>query len=106
MFAFKAVVRGIKNTVSKHKPEEAGTPEETTNLVKDPAHPSELPKTWIWVVGLLASIIAMCAIMGALFQMPVGMSLLSVFLAFFFSFLAIQCTGVTGKSATVTKLHI
>ena len=27
--------------------------------------------------------------------MPVGMSLLSVFLAFFFSFLAIQCTGVT-----------
>lgn len=27
--------------------------------------------------------------------MPIGMSLLSVFLAFFFSFLAVQCTGVT-----------
>ena len=27
--------------------------------------------------------------------MPVGMSLLSLFLAFFFSFLAVQCTGVT-----------
>ena len=27
--------------------------------------------------------------------MPVGMSLLSIFLAFFFSFLAVQCAGVT-----------
>lgn len=35
--------------------------------------------------------------MGVEFDMPVGMSVLSVFLAFFFSFLAIQCTGVTGK---------
>lgn len=32
---------------------------------------------------------------GVQYDMPVGMSLLSIFLAFFFSFLAVQCAGVT-----------
>lgn len=49
----------------------------------------------MWAPGLLATIICMCVVMGVQYDMPVGMSLLSIFLAFFFSFLAIQCTGVT-----------
>lgn len=36
-----------------------------------------------------------CVVLGVQYQMPVGMSLLSIFMAFFFSFLAIQCSGVT-----------
>lgn len=33
--------------------------------------------------------------MAVQFNMPIGMTLLSIFLAFFFSFLAVQCAGVT-----------
>lgn len=49
----------------------------------------------MWMPGLVLCIITICIVLGVEFDMPVGMSLLSVFLAFFFSFLAIQCTGVT-----------
>jgi hypothetical protein len=66
-------------------------------MVEDPASESELVKMWMWLPGLVVVIICMCVVLGVQYEMPVGMSLLSVFLAFFFSFLAIQCTGVTGK---------
>jgi hypothetical protein len=65
-------------------------------MVKDPAPAHDLPPMWIWAIGLILSIVGMCVVMGVQFQMPVGMTLLAVFLAFFFSFLAIQCSGVTG----------
>jgi hypothetical protein len=63
---------------------------------QDPASDNELPRTWMWMLGLILSVVGMCAVLGSQYHMPIGMSLLSVFLAFFFSFLAIQCTGVTG----------
>ena len=65
------------------------------DLVEDSAKPHELVKLWMWLPGLLICIICICVVLGVEFDMPVGMSLLSVFLAFFFSFIAIQCTGVT-----------
>lgn len=65
------------------------------DLVEDSAEEKDLVKMWMWLPGLLLSIICICVVLGVEFDMPVGMSLLSVFLAFFFSFLAIQCTGVT-----------
>ncbi|KAF2867123.1 oligopeptide transporter [Massariosphaeria phaeospora] len=65
------------------------------DLVEDSAAPHEQVKMWMWLPGLLLSIISICIVLGVEFDMPVGMSLLSVFLAFFFSFVAIQCTGVT-----------
>ncbi|KAF2090219.1 oligopeptide transporter [Saccharata proteae CBS 121410] len=65
------------------------------NVVEDPAAPEDQVKMWMWMPGLILSIICICIVMGIEFDMPVGMSLLSVFLAFFFSFLAIQCTGAT-----------
>jgi OPT oligopeptide transporter protein len=102
--AFKAVGRAIKNARGKKNTnpniiagQEEKEASEKDGLVQDPADPSELPNPYIWMTGLLLSVIGMCLVMGKLFNMPVGMSLLSVFLAFFFSFLAIQCTGVTGK---------
>jgi OPT family oligopeptide transporter len=65
------------------------------DLVEDSAADHELVKMWMWIPGLLLSIICICVVLGVQYDMPVGMSLLSVFLAFFFSFVAIQCTGVT-----------
>lgn len=68
---------------------------ERTELVKDFAEDHELVKWWMWFPLLVVIIICTCVVMGVQFGMPVGMSLLSIFLAFFFSILAVQCTGVT-----------
>jgi hypothetical protein len=112
-FAFKAVVRGLKAAshdlavkAGKDIPFLRAKPQEKQHLVEDPALPNEIPAWWWWGPGLLLSIIGMCAVLGAQYEMPIGMSLLSVFLAFFFSFLAIQCTGVTDITPlTAVSLH-
>ncbi|TLD26101.1 oligopeptide transporter [Venturia nashicola] len=102
-FAFQAVGRGVgKGLVDMAKL--AGkdlawlrgkTAQPQTDLVEDPASEDEQVKMWMWLPGLVATIISICVVLGVQYDMPVGMSLLSVFLAFFFSFLAVQCTGVT-----------
>jgi len=51
-------------------------------------------KFWWWAPLLVLMIILICVVMGVQFDMPVGVSLLAVLLAFIFSFLAVQCTGV------------
>ncbi|OCK81683.1 oligopeptide transporter [Lepidopterella palustris CBS 459.81] len=102
-YAFKAVYRGIcsgiyaagraaKKDLTFFK---NASSQSEDDLVEDSAEPHQLVKMWMWMPGLLLSIICICVVLGVEFDMPVGMSLLSVFLAFFFSFLAIQCTGVT-----------
>lgn len=68
------------------------------DIVEDIVPPKELVQMWMWIPGLILSIICVCVVLGVQYDMPVGMSLLSVFLAFFFSFLAVQCTGATGRS--------
>jgi uncharacterized oligopeptide transporter (OPT) family protein len=65
------------------------------DLVEDSAAPEDQVKMWMWAPGLLLSIICICVVLGVQHDMPVGMSILAVFLAFFFSFVAVQCTGVT-----------
>lgn len=40
-------------------------------------------------------VIMFCVVLNVQFDLPVGMSILSLFLSFFFSFLAVQCSGVT-----------
>lgn len=82
--------RGKKISWAQHNSEQ-----ELEDVVVDPAAPHERVPIWMWGPGLIAAVIATCVVMGVEFDMPVGMSLLSVFLAFLFSFLAIQCTGVT-----------
>jgi len=67
----------------------------TGELVKDPAAEEDQVTWWMWVPLLIMSIIGFCLVLGIQFGMPVGDSILCVILAFFFSFLAIQCTGVT-----------
>jgi uncharacterized oligopeptide transporter (OPT) family protein len=65
------------------------------DLVEDPAKPEDMVPMWWWAPMLVLVIILICVVMGVQYDMPIGMSLLSVLLAFVFSFLAIQCTGVT-----------
>ncbi|KAL5391073.1 hypothetical protein DPSP01_001564 [Paraphaeosphaeria sporulosa] len=65
------------------------------DLVEDSAAPHEQVKMWMWAPGLVLSIVCICIVLGVQHDMPVGMSLLSIFLAFFFSFVAVQCTGIT-----------
>lgn len=40
-------------------------------------------------------IILFCVVLAVQFDLPVGMAILALFLSFFFSFLAVQCAGVT-----------
>lgn len=63
--------------------------------VQDFADEKDQVQWWMWLPLLILVIICACVVLGVQFDMPVGMSLLSVFLAFFFSFLAVQCSGVT-----------
>ncbi|KAH9840347.1 putative metal-nicotianamine transporter YSL5 [Teratosphaeria destructans] len=65
------------------------------DLVEDPAEEHELVTWWMWAPLLMIVIICGCVVLGVQYNMPVGMSLLSIFLAFFFSFLAIVLGGAT-----------
>lgn len=84
-----------KKNGADHPYLEAKSQQKEEDLVKDPAKPEEMVKWWWWAPLLVLMVILICVVMGVQFDMPVGMSLLSVFLAFVFSFLAIQCTGIT-----------
>lgn len=72
--------------------------EDNTKTI-DPASRNEQVATWMWLPGLLVVLVMACVVMKSQFDMPVGEILLALFLAFFFSFLAIQSTGATGEGA-------
>ncbi|KAI9686320.1 MAG: hypothetical protein M1820_010644 [Bogoriella megaspora] len=63
--------------------------------VEDSASDDEMVQLWMWLPGLIVVLILTCIVMGSYFEMPVKETLLALFLAFFFSFLAIQATGAT-----------
>lgn len=52
---------------------------------------------WMWFPGLTLVLFLTCLFMYKQFDMPVSETCLALFLTFFFSFLAIQATGATGK---------
>ncbi|KAG2198816.1 hypothetical protein INT47_000732 [Mucor saturninus] len=61
---------------------------------------AELVPTLWWISGTFLSIIFTCAIMGEYFGMPVYQSIVSIILAFMFSFVGIQATGETDINPT------
>jgi hypothetical protein len=71
--------------------------------VKDPALAKDLVKTWMWLPTLIILLFLACLVMSVQYDMPIGESLLALFLAFFFSFLAIQSTGATGVYLSSVK---
>lgn len=70
---------------------------ETETKISDPASSHEQVPMYMWMPGLIAVLCTTCVVMKTEFNMPVSEVLLALFLAFFFSFLAIQATGATGK---------
>lgn len=77
--------------------------DEDNNKTIDPASPDEQVATWMWLPGLIFVLVMACVVMKSQFGMPVGEILLALFLAFFFSFLAIQSTGATGEEKQSTE---
>ncbi|KAI9814903.1 MAG: hypothetical protein M1832_005631 [Thelocarpon impressellum] len=75
---------------------------EQKNLVEDSATDDEQVKWYMWAPGLVLVIVLTCVVLGLQYHMPVGMSLLAILLGFIFSFLAIQCTGVTDITPLTT----
>ena len=65
--------------------------------VQDFALDDEIVQLWMWLPGLVAVLVLTCIVMRSQFGMPILETLLALFLAFFFSFLAIQATGATGQ---------
>jgi hypothetical protein len=66
---------------------------------KHDAYQSSAVRLWKWLPGVVLVIVLSCPILKAQFGMSYGMPLLSLFLAFGMSLLAIQATGATGMYA-------
>ncbi|KAI9755230.1 MAG: Cu-binding protein [Chaenotheca gracillima] len=72
------------------------------NLVQDSAKEEDQVKWWMWLPGLIAIMILTCVVLGLQYNMPIGESVLAIVLGFIFSFLAVQCTGVTDITPLTT----
>lgn len=59
---------------------------------------TDIVTTWMWLPGLVTVVVLSCLVMSVQYDMAVKETLLALFLTAFFSFLAIQSTGATGKS--------
>lgn len=67
------------------------------DVVEDPASPEELVKTWMWLPGLLVTLVLACLVMKIQYGLPIRETCLTLLMAFLFSFLAVQATGTTGE---------
>ncbi|OLN87510.1 putative metal-nicotianamine transporter YSL7 [Colletotrichum chlorophyti] len=68
------------------------------NAIEDPATPAQQVPTWVWVAGLLASIVLAMIVMAVQWKVHPGITILALVLAFLFSFLAIQIGAVTDQT--------
>lgn len=65
------------------------------NMVEDPFPQEEQVKNWMWIVGLLVTVVIAMIVFHFQWEMHPGLTLLAIILAFLFSFLAIQIGAVT-----------
>lgn len=63
--------------------------------VEDPSPPEQLVPAWMWSTGVLLSIFFSCLVLGLQFHINVGITILSIILAFIFAFIAAQSSGAT-----------
>ncbi|KAK3393913.1 OPT oligopeptide transporter protein-domain-containing protein [Podospora didyma] len=66
--------------------------------VEDPAPAHEQVKSWMWISGLLVTLVVGMIIFHFQWDMHPGLTILSFILAFLFSFLAIQIGAVTDST--------
>ncbi|KAK0735266.1 OPT oligopeptide transporter protein-domain-containing protein [Lasiosphaeria miniovina] len=76
-----------------------GAPRERTEFeVEDPAPKEQQVKDWMWLTGLLVTLVVGMLIFHFLWEMHPGLTILSFLLSFLFSFLAIQIGAVTDNT--------
>lgn len=63
--------------------------------IADPSPADQLVPAWMWSSGVLIAIFFSCLVLGLLFHVNVGITILSVILAFAFAFIAAQSAGAT-----------
>lgn len=69
--------------------------ESTEPAFEDPSPESELVPTWTWFLGVLLAIFVTCLVLGLPYHINVGITILSVIMAFAFSFIAGQAADST-----------
>jgi len=103
---WKGIAMGLNTGVSKFGTKspflEKHSQIEMEHMVEDPASEDEQVKLWQWGPGLIVTIVATCIVLGLQYRLNVGISLLAILLGFLFSFLVIQCTGVTDATPLTT----
>lgn len=72
--------------------------ENSKDVVEDFARPEDLVKDWMWMVGLLVTIILAMIICQLQWQMNPGLTILACVLGFLFAFLCIQIGAVTDQT--------
>lgn len=65
------------------------------HTIVDPAPPHEQVPWWMWTGGLLLSVIFTCAVLGAQYHVPVGISILAIIAAFILSLIGSESAGRT-----------
>ncbi|GAB1309834.1 Metal-nicotianamine transporter YSL2 [Madurella fahalii] len=65
------------------------------NQVEDPFPPEQQVKDWMWLLGLVATLVIGMLVFHFQWEMHPGLTILAIVLAFLFSFLAIQIGAVT-----------
>ncbi|KAH8653713.1 OPT oligopeptide transporter protein-domain-containing protein [Xylariales sp. PMI_506] len=68
------------------------------NFIQDPARPDQQVPTWLWMSGLVLSIVIGIIIFALLWAITPGLTILACLLGFMFSFLAIQIGAVTDQT--------
>lgn len=71
---------------------------DNSGFIEDPAPPHEQVKHWMWISGTIFSAVLAMIVFHFQWEMHPGLTILSVVLAFVFSFLAIQIGAVTDQT--------
>ena len=72
-----------------------GSGERHKELIEDPARPEDLVKDWMWMLGLVVTLVVAFIICHVQWGMHVGLTILASLLGFLFAFLCIQIGAVT-----------
>jgi uncharacterized oligopeptide transporter (OPT) family protein len=84
--------RGKSNAwIAKH----AEKTDEKADVIEDPAPPEQQVRAWMWILGLIATVVLAIIVFHFQWGIHPGLSILACILGFIFSFLAIQIGAVT-----------
>ncbi|KAL3418201.1 oligopeptide transporter [Phlyctema vagabunda] len=68
------------------------------DIVEDPARPEDQVKNWVWMTGLVVTVVIAMIICHFQWQMHPGLTVLACVLGFLFAFLCIQIGAVTDQT--------